>query len=268
MNTVSASPGDRAGSPAPSRDAPATAPSVLVWDAPVRVFHATTILAFAGAWVTAESERWQLVHISLGWMLAALVMLRIVWGFAGTRHARFADFVHGPSAAWGYVRSLFGRRPQHHVGHNPAGALAIVGLLGLALAVAGSGWATFHDIGGDVVEDVHEVLAHAMLLLVGVHVAGVLVGSVVHRENLIASMIHGRKRAPASDGIPRARWPFAALLLVAAIGVGTWAYGSYRAAPRGDGVAVSTGASGSGPGMAAEGKRERGKRRDDDRPRH
>lgn len=195
---------------------------VLVWDAPVRVFHWLLALSFAGAFVTAESERWRSVHVSLGYTVAGLILFRIVWGFVGTRHARFAAFVRGPAAVVRYLRSLASGQPDSEVGHNPAGAWAIVGLLGLGLATTLTGWAGFQDLGGHALEEAHEVLAHAMLLLVGVHVAGVLVSSFLHRRNLVRAMVTGRQPGEASQSIARPWRAVAALLLVAVLGFWSW----------------------------------------------
>ncbi len=190
----------------------------LVWDAPVRVFHWLTVASFAGAWITAESERWRLIHVTLGYTVAGLVVFRILWGLIGTRHARFSSFVRGPRAAAHYLGSLLRGRPERHAGHNPAGALAIVALLGLALAVVASGWATYNDRFGGWIEEAHEALATGMLALVGVHVAGVLLGSWLHRENLVGAMITGRKPVGPDEGIRHAWHAVAVLMLVAAPG--------------------------------------------------
>ena len=192
--------------------------STLVWDWPVRVFHWLLVLCFAGAWLSAESEHWRLLHVTLGYTMAALVAFRVLWGLVGTRHARFSSFVRGPRAALAYLRSLPGPKPEHHTGHNPAGALAIVGLLGLIAITAASGWATYSDLGGDWLEELHEIAANGLLLLVIVHLAGVVVGSLVHRENLVRSMLTGRKPVPAADGIRRGWAPLAALMLAAVLG--------------------------------------------------
>lgn len=197
---------------------PAAPARVLVWDAPVRVFHWLMVLTFAGAWLTAESERWRMVHVTLGYTMAGLVAFRVLWGLFGTRHARFADFVRGPAAVAAYLKSLLRGRPEHHAGHNPAGALAIVALLLLAIAVPATGWALFNEIGGEWLEDVHEGVANAMLALVGVHVAAVAVSSWLHRENLVAAMITGRKSAPADEAIRGAWRSVGALMLVAVLG--------------------------------------------------
>jgi cytochrome b len=191
---------------------------VLVWDAPVRVFHWLAVLCFAGAWLTAESERWRLLHVTRGLTLAALVAFRVVWGLVGTRHARFASFVRGPRAVARYLGSLLRGTPERHLGHNPAGALAIVGLLVLAAGVTASGWLLFQGTGGEMFEDVHEALADGLLALVAVHVLGVVVSSVLHRENLVGAMVTGRKAGDPAEGTRRAWSGVAALLLVAVLG--------------------------------------------------
>lgn len=203
---------------AEARPGAGRAARTLVWDAPVRVFHWMMVLAFAGAYLTAESERWRHVHVTLGYTVAGLVAFRLLWGVIGTRHARFASFVRGPRAIARYLGSIVRGRPEHHTGHNPAGAVAIVALLALAAFVTLSGWATYDELGGRWLEETHEAIANAMLAVVGIHVAGVLAGSLLHRENLVASMVTGRKLAPAGDGVRRARRGVAAILLAAVLG--------------------------------------------------
>jgi cytochrome b len=200
----------------------------LVWDAPVRIFHWLLVACFAGAWLTAESERWRLAHVTLGYTMAALVAFRVVWGFIGTRHARFADFVRRPNAIWQYLRALRSGRPEHHAGHNPAGALAILALLVLILTTAASGFATYSDLGGEWLEELHETAANTLLAVVGVHLLGVVVGSLAHRENLVRAMVTGRKHVPPSEGIRNA-WRSVAVLMVAAT-LGFWVW-QWQAAP-------------------------------------
>lgn len=191
---------------------------ILVWDAPVRVFHWLMVLSFAGAYLTAESERWRLVHVSLGYTLGGLVAFRILWGLMGTRHARFASFVRGPAAVMRYLRALLSGSPEHFVGHNPAGAVAIVLLLLLSVAITASGWAIYNDVGGDWLEELHEIAANIMLAVVGVHVAGVVIASRLHRENLVRAMVTGNKEGAPEEGIRRPwRW-LAALILAAVLG--------------------------------------------------
>lgn len=220
MNASSVSPAEtatgptRAGSAAPRR--------TLVWDLPVRLVHAGLIASFAGAWLTAESERWQWLHMAFGLTMAGLVVFRLAWGLVGSRHARFASFVRGPSSVVRYLRSLVSARPEHHVGHNPAGGWAVLALLGLAVAVTATGIANWQEIGGHAVEELHEGIATALLILVGVHVAAVLVSSRLHRENLIAAMVDGRKAAAPSESSGRPRRMVAALLAAAVLGFWGW----------------------------------------------
>jgi cytochrome b len=219
MNTVSASPVETT-----------AARGTLVWDAPTRVFHWLLALSFAIAWLTAEGERWRLVHVTAGYTVAGLVAFRLLWGLVGTRHARFGDFVRGPRAVVSCLRSLLRGRPEYHAGHNPAGAVAIVAMLALAALVTASGWVNYIDIGGKWLEEVHEVLANTMLSVIVVHVAAVLASSWLHREKLVAAMIDGRKAVPASEGIRRPWRPLAVVLLVAVLGF--WVF-QWQSAPAG-----------------------------------
>lgn len=228
---------------------------VLVWDLPVRVFHWLMVLSFAGAWLTAESERWRLLHVTLGYTLGGLVAFRLVWGLVGSRHARFSGFVRGPKAVLRDLGALLRGRPEHHVGHNPAGALAIVAMLGCSALIVGSGWALYNDIGGELFEELHEAAANIMLAVVAVHVAGVALASRLHHENLVGAMFSGRKAAPPQDGIRSAWRSVGALMLVAVLGFWTW---QWQQAPGGGGVAAAT-APADGV-TAAAGERRHGKR--------
>lgn len=230
MKTKSVFPADTSSESAPG--APASR-KVLVWDAPVRVFHWLMVLSFAGAYLSAESERWRLAHVTLGYTMAGLVVFRILWGLAGTRYARFASFVRGPKAVARYLGAMLRGQPEHHTGHNPAGALAIVALLALTLAVAASGWASYNEVGGNWLEDIHESAANLMLAVVGFHIAGVVVSSWLHRENLALSMLSGRKLGSPEEGIRRA-WRSVAALMLAAV-LGFWGQ-QWQGAPSGSGL--------------------------------
>ena len=210
--------------------APAATERRLVWDAPVRVFHWLMVLCFAGAWLTSDGERWALVHETLGWTLAGLVVFRLLWGLVGTRHARFGDFVTGPKAVLRYLSAVARRRPEHHVGHNPASALAIVVMLLMALALGGTGWALQQDVGGEWVEEAHELAAHVLLLTAVAHVVGVLLASAMTRENLPRSMVDGRKMATPAEAI-RSSWRSVAVLMLAAV-IGFWTL-QWQGAPAG-----------------------------------
>ncbi|MGZ3183509.1 MAG: cytochrome b/b6 domain-containing protein [Telluria sp.] len=206
---------------------------VLVWDAPVRVFHWLLVLCFAGAWLTAESEGWEGVHVVLGYTAGGLAAFRVVWGVIGTRYARFTDFVKGPRAIAAYLGSLRRSEPLHYIGHNPAGAVAIVLILALLGALTWSGWILDRPGAPEAMEEVHESIASFALFVVVVHIVAVLASSVLHHENLIGAMFSGRKRGPADAGIRRAWWSVA--LLVLACVLAFWWYRWDRAPAPGAG---------------------------------
>ena len=189
---------------------------ILVWDIPTRLFHWLLAASFTGAFLTAESEQYRDVHVALGYLLLALIGFRIVWGLVGTRYARFRSFAFRPSQVLSYLRSLLRGSPQHYVGHNPAGSWVIYGLLLLGLLTGITGYATYNELGGDAFEELHEAVASAMLALVALHVGGVIVSSLAHRENLVGSMLSGYKVGEAAQGIRNARWLICTLLVAGA----------------------------------------------------
>jgi cytochrome b len=218
MNETSTSQTDAHGAP----DARTARLRILVWDAPVRIFHWLMVLCFAGAYLTAENDSLRLVHVTLGYTMGGLVAFRLVWGLVGSRYARFSDFVRGPAAVGRYLRSLFAGRPEHHIGHNPAGALGIITLLGATVLLVATGWATDNHVGGDPTEELHEAVANIMLVLVMLHVVAVLASSWLHRENLIGAMLHGHKAGTADEAIRKPWRGVAAVLLAAVAGFWWW----------------------------------------------
>ena len=172
-----------------------------VWDWQVRLLHWSLALSVLAAWLTSEGgARW---HEWVGYVSLACIAVRLVWGFAGSRHARFADFVQSPSATLAYARQVAAGSEPRHVGHNPLGGWMILALLLVAALTGLSGWLYTTDAywGVEWVEEVHEVLAEGLLVLIALHVAGVIFSSRRHRENLVASMLHGRKRPAASGDV-------------------------------------------------------------------
>jgi cytochrome b len=194
---------------------------ILVWDAPTRVFHWLLVLCFAGAYLTAEQDQWKAVHIGLGYTVAGLIGFRLIWGCFGTRYARFANFVRGPAAVASYLRSLLSGQPQHYLGHNPAGALAILVLLALGATVTASGWVALQQDNSERWEDIHETLANLMLAVVLVHVAAVALSSWLHRENLVAAMFSGKKLGEPAQSV-RQGWRSVAILLLCAVAAFWW----------------------------------------------
>lgn len=175
--------------------------TVKVWDPLVRVFHWSLVTSFAVAWVTAEE--WDGVHEWAGYIAGALIAFRIVWGIAGPRYARFTQFVRGPQTVIGFLGDMLHGRERRYIGHNPAGAAMIVGLIVMMAITATTGWMQTLDAYHHVrwVHAVHALCANAMLVMVCIHVGGVLFASLRHRENLVRAMVFGRKRAPEADDI-------------------------------------------------------------------
>jgi len=167
---------------------------VKVWDPLVRVLHWGLVASFAIAFITADELRG--VHEWAGYVLAVIVSLRIAWGLIGTRHARFVDFVYGPGTVLAFLRDTLRFRAARYLGHNPAGGAMVIALLVILAAVAATGIMMESDAfwGEEWVEEVHEACANIALALVGLHIAGVLLASVEHGENLVRAMITGRKR--------------------------------------------------------------------------
>lgn len=191
---------------------------VLVWDLPTRVFHWLLAATFVGAFVTADSERLRDVHVALGYTMLGLIAFRLLWGAIGTRYARFPSFAFGAGSVLNYMRSLLTRAPRRYLGHNPAGSWAIYALIALTVAAGFTGYATYNDIGGHWLEELHEGAAYTLLAVVFVHIAGVLVSSLIHRENLVRSMISGMKRGNPGEGIRYRHRIIAAVLVVAVVG--------------------------------------------------
>jgi cytochrome b len=180
---------------------------VQIWDPLVRIFHWSLALAFIVAYVS-EDELLD-IHTLAGYTVLILVILRLFWGFVGSQHARFADFVRPPSAALGYIKDTFFGRAKRYLGHNPAGGLMIIAMIISLLATTLSGIATLgaeegagplasvmasasHRV-GEAMEEIHEFFANFTLLLVLGHLLGVLAESIAHRENLVRAMIYGTK---------------------------------------------------------------------------
>lgn len=204
--------------------------SVNVWDLFVRLFHWLLVAGIISQLVTAEDLR--SVHVRIGYIIIILLILRIIWGIVGSRHARFTDFIYPPADILTYLKGLIKGRPRHYIGHNPAGGAMVCALLASLLLTALTGlmilrtegkgplsqhsqytaaraWADDHPVlrGDDASrhdnkaqarfwKEIHETLVGISLFLIGLHICGVLASSYVHRENLILAMITGRKKVP------------------------------------------------------------------------
>ncbi len=204
------------------------ASQVIVWDPLVRFGHWALVAGFAVAYLSAEEESGgpDLLHVWGGYAVGAIVVLRVVWGFVGPRHARFSDFAYGPVAALRYLSGLLRGQVRRYLGHSPAGGAMVFLLLASLAATVGTGLVAYGDQGkgplagavvvtqayanGDgngaaaqqaekekesALGELHGTLANITLGLVILHVLGVGLASIAHRENLAAAMVSGRKRA-------------------------------------------------------------------------
>ncbi|MGD2055246.1 MAG: cytochrome b/b6 domain-containing protein [Gammaproteobacteria bacterium] len=182
--------------------------AVRVWDPLVRLSHWILAGAFLTAWFSGDG--WLSLHVKAGYVVLGVVLVRLVWGVVGTRHARFTDFVRSPTVTLAYLKDAVAVRARRYLGHNPAGGAMVITLLASLTATAVSGLALYgyaefsgplagplYDAPGwlgSVLEDVHEFFANFTLLLVVLHLAGVALASLQHGENLVRSMLTGRKQ--------------------------------------------------------------------------
>ena len=198
-------------------------PRVLIWDLPVRAFH----LVFAGGIATAAciallgDDDGPLFphHAMIGLTVAVALVLRIAWGFAGSRHARFASFAYGPRAVIRYMTDTLRGKGQRFAGHNPGAAHAAFAMYALLLLLTVSGITL--ALGNRDAKDAHEVFAYTMVAAIGAHLAGLALHTVTHREFIAASMVTGRKEADASEAItgpyPLVAAIFAAIVVTFAV---------------------------------------------------
>ena len=165
-----------------------------VWDPLVRFVHWGVAAGIAAAWYTSDrSETW---HVRIGYAVAALVATRLAWGFVGSRHARFSDFVRGWRATAAYASQVLRRREERHLGHNPLGGWMALALWAAVGGTCFTGWLYTTDayFGIAWVEASHRALAWTVVALLPLHIAGVVFTSLRHRENLLLAMLTGRKR--------------------------------------------------------------------------
>lgn len=202
---------------------------IKVWDPLVRIFHWTLVVAFFAAYFSEDD--WLDIHVLAGYTVAGLVTFRLIWGFVGTKHARFSDFLYSPLITLNYLKDMFAFRAKRYIGHNPAGAAMIFALLftlagttltGMKLYAVEEGAGPFAAVqfenispissavadddkgeygGGygegdeELWEELHEFFVNFTLLLIFLHIAGVVVSSFAHGENLPRAMVTGRKKS-------------------------------------------------------------------------
>ncbi|MDH5394617.1 MAG: cytochrome b/b6 domain-containing protein [Gammaproteobacteria bacterium] len=184
---------------------------VKVWDVFVRLFHWSLVACFFVAYITEED--FLFIHTYAGYGVLALILLRFVWGFIGTKYARFSDFIYSPAQIKQFLKDTLLLRAKHYLGHNPAAGAMILLMMASLLITALSGVALYgaeeqagplaswftqsNEFWKDVLEEIHELFADFTVVLVIIHVAGVIVESLINKENLIKAMIDGKKVSAA-----------------------------------------------------------------------
>lgn len=190
---------------------------ILVWDMPVRVFHWLLVICFAGAWLTSESERLAMIHYAFGYTACLLVLIRLVWGLVGTRYARFTQFLKSPRAVLGHFLAMLRGHPHHDVGHNPAGGLVMFALMLLILLIGFTGYLTVKEFLGGFVSEIHEAVASIALAIVVVHIIAAIGMSVIEKQNLVRSMVTGKKKGFPEQGIRYPQYLLGAIILIASV---------------------------------------------------
>ncbi|MGE0312787.1 MAG: cytochrome b/b6 domain-containing protein [Lautropia sp.] len=172
----------------------------LVWRARQRIAHWVLAGSVLGCLWLYEGG---VLHQRLGYLALTVAAARVVLGLVGARVERFASFVRGPSATFSYARALLSHREPRYRNHNPLGGWMVMALLIAALAAGASGalYDTDRFWGDALVYEVHRTAGWSFLVLVPLHVAGVALASVRHRENLVRAMVDGFKREPGPDDI-------------------------------------------------------------------
>lgn len=195
--------------------------TVPVWDIAVRLFHWSLVAAFIVAYLSGDEL--EFIHVNAGYIVLGLITFRVIWGFIGSRHARFSDFVKGPASTIQHLKSMVSRTPKHYLGHNPAGGAMVIALLVCLLLTGYTGLKLYaaeghgplagaeislissaladddhdreHEDAEEFWEEIHEFASNLTLLLVFLHILGVVVSSRLEGENLARAMVTGRKQA-------------------------------------------------------------------------
>ena len=220
----------------------------LVWDLPLRAFHWLFAASILASWATAEAGfEWMKVHMRLGYFMIGLLLFRLVWGFIGPRHARFANFLKGPGTVWRYARGLRHKASEAvvSVGHNPLGGLMVILMLLLVAFQVTTGlfatddivWTgpynpSVSDATAKVLTHLHHLNFNFILAAIALHVAAIAYYAFVKKQNLVPAMLTGWKPAesvPAGEAITSSElWKALIVIAVAAAAV----YGLLSAAPQ------------------------------------
>jgi cytochrome b len=192
---------------------------VLVYDLPTRFFHwlfaGFFVAAFSIAELVDDGSVWFPLHMLAGLCMVFLVTLRLAWSLLGTRHARLSDLVLSPAQLVAYLKGMVSGGTAQWIGHNPASSWAAVAMVCLALGLGATGYLMTIGAAGDVLEDAHELMANAFLAIALLHIGGVVVHVLRHRDRLQSAMVSGRKQAQSSDQQPVRSRPVAGFAFAA-----------------------------------------------------
>lgn len=189
-----------------------TLQTIKVWDLLIRIFHWSLVGFFALAYLTEGEDEWMTIHSYAGYSILILLVFRLLWGVIGTHNARFSNFITRPKEVLVYLKGLIAGNAKDYIGHNPAGAMMIVALI-VSIAITGfSGMALYATDGHGplatsffatwpegAIKEVHEFFANFTVFLVVIHVGGVIVSSLLHKENLVRAMVTGKKQRPVEQ---------------------------------------------------------------------
>ena len=205
-------------------------PGRLVVDAPMRMFHWLFALSFLGAYLSADSEHWRLLHLTLGYTLAGLLVFRLLYGLFGPRPVRLSAMLRKLHGMGAWLKSLTNLRAWAHInwrqGQNLLTALAVVSLLALVVPLTLTGYASDHSwgdfLGGDWVNELHDWFGEAMLAIVLMHLALIAGLSLLRRKNQALPMLTGRTPGAGPDLVKKNRRWLATALLLAVLAYGAW----------------------------------------------
>jgi cytochrome b len=190
----------------------------MVYDLPTRIFHWLFVAQFLtaiviGKWFDHESLEFS-YHMLAGLTLGFLVLFRVLWGFVGTKHARFSDFALNPIDLIGYFRGMFSGDKRLWPGHNPASSWAAITMMVLAQGLGVSGYLMTSGSENGVLADVHEILANTFIIVACLHVIGIIMHTIRHKEFIGLSMVDGKKTAISSRDIISSSRPAMGVLLL------------------------------------------------------
>ncbi len=154
---------------------------MLVWDSPIFFTHWLLAFCFVGAILTQESEKFRLVHVTLGYTMLGIVGFRLIWGFVGSKYARFTTMKSRFLRVRENIQALLSGNKEFSIGLNAIGFVAAYLLMGLVLLVSASGYLVFNEIGPELISEIHELVGNLLITVVVVHVGSIVLNAIYQR---------------------------------------------------------------------------------------